>query len=166
MKPALLTAAALALTALAAPRADALCLLCSCDIDVDTALAFGNIDPLLGANSDAVANIHVDCVATVSISATNEIELTTGASGAYGARTMSDGLGHTLPYNLYLDAAHSIVWGDGSGISQTYFRSGFTISVLSGYSYNVPIYGRVRAADQVGARQGSYSDSITATIIF
>ncbi|SEH05018.1 Csu type fimbrial protein [Candidatus Venteria ishoeyi] len=35
------------------------------------------------------------------------------SGGTFISRYMGDGLGNKISYNLYLDAGHNIIWGDG-----------------------------------------------------
>ncbi len=64
-----------------------------------------------------------------------------------------------LNYNLYLDAARTSIWGDGTGGTAL-----FTVAIPSGKAVNVTIFGRIPAGQDVAA--GSYSDSIVVTIQF
>lgn len=162
----LLALCAAFLSLAAAPRAEALCVLCSCDVDVDAPLSFGAINPIAAQATDAAASLRVSCVSAVGLSTSNEIRLSTGGAGSFSPRRMSDGFGRTLAYNLYRDAARTQIWGDGTGGSTVYTTPTFFISVLNGYSYSITVYGRVPAAGLSGARAGTYSDTITVTVIF
>ncbi len=81
-------------------------------------------------------------------------------SASFNPRTMKNGGGATLNYNLYVDAANTQIWGDGSGgtVSQTY-TMGPSQSTLPAV---VPIYATVGLGADMAA--GSYSDTITATL--
>ena len=70
-------------------------------------------------------------------------------------RQMASGA-NRLNYNLYLDAAHTQIWGDPN--PNHYDNSGW---FLTG---SVTIYGLIPAGQDVAA--GIYSDNITATINF
>ena len=66
-----------------------------------------------------------------------------------------------LTYNLYSDAATTIVWGDGS--------AGSTANTTEALSGNHPtsiltVFGRLDAGQDVPA--GSYSDMVVITINF
>ena len=67
----------------------------------------------------------------------------------------------SLSYNLYLDAARTTIWGDGTGGTQTFFNhnpQGNNRDIV------IPIYGRVPAGQDVGA--GTYTNTVTATVQF
>lgn len=113
-------------------------------------LSFGNYDPFSALSLDGAGNIAVDCNVPYSLS------LSSGA-GSYAGRVMASG-GNSLGYNLYLDAARTIIWGDGSSGSSTTSGSGGTGVV------NHPVYGRIPARQNVPA--GSYTDSIIVTLSF
>jgi len=65
-----------------------------------------------------------------------------------------------LNYNLYLDAARTIIWGDGTAGTQTYFIKNPT----NNQDVTVPVYGRVPTGQSVS--KGTYSNTITVTINF
>jgi spore coat protein U-like protein len=91
-------------------------------------------------------------------SSTATAALSSGMSGTFTARTMSNGTGGTLRYNLYTIAADSVVWGDGTGGSQT---QTLTINGLGSVTVNATVYGLVPLQDPA---PGSYSDTITVTV--
>jgi spore coat protein U-like protein len=88
---------------------------------------------------------------------TLRISISTGGSGTYGTRRMS-GPGSLLAYNLFLDATHQTVWGDGSGGSQPLIHNNIVIYV----NYTATIYGRIPPLQSVGL--GTYSDSPVVTV--
>jgi spore coat protein U-like protein len=128
--------------------------LLSCTISATT-VAFGNYDPLTGTPTDTTGTVTYQCDFVVLPT----ITLSTGASSSYAARQMVSGA-ERLNYNLYQDATHLIVWGDGTGGSVSYVAS---VSFLN-LSVPVTVYGRIPA--QQNAAAGSYSDTIVATIHF
>ncbi len=60
-----------------------------------------------------------------------------------------------LQYNLYLDAARTTIWGNGSGGTST-------LNAPSGGNQTVSVYGRVFPLQDVSV--GICSDSILVTI--
>jgi spore coat protein U-like protein len=82
------------------------------------------------------------------------VSMSASANGAYRPRQMTSG-GNALNYDLYFDAAMTIVWGVGAD-SQAVPTGGAT--------QNVPFYGRIFA--QQDAAVGNYSDTITVTFNF
>ena len=63
-----------------------------------------------------MGSVAVQC--TIGILPSFQVALSTGGSGSYATRKMSNGT-DTLSYNLYTDAGHTIIWGDGSGGTST-----------------------------------------------
>ena len=155
-----LTAAGLSLCLLLLPApATALGLNCSVS---STGVAFGAYNPTNGSPTDATGNVHVVCtVLLVSVLAQTNISLSTGGSGTYSPRKMSSGA-HLLDYNLYQEASHTTVWGDGTG-GTAIITDNVLIAVL-GTSIDHTIYGRIPPNQFAAA--GSYSDTITVTVEF
>jgi spore coat protein U-like protein len=148
----------IALAALAAffcPAAHALALNCSVTA---SAVAFGTYTPLTTAPS--TGTISITCLSVVGPSPAT-ITLSTGASGTFAARTMASG-GHTLTYNLYLDAAHSQIWGDGSGVS---LKDTLNLNQgVLGSTTTATVYGLVPSQDPAPA--ASYTDTIIVTVSY
>jgi spore coat protein U-like protein len=127
-----------------------------------TGVAFGNYNPTNGSPTDATGNVHVFCtVLLVSVLSQTNISLSKGDSGSFTPRKMSSGA-NQLNYNLYKEASHTTVWGDGTG-GTGIFTDNVTIAVL-GTSIDHTIYGRIPAGQYVPA--GSYTDTITITVEF
>jgi spore coat protein U-like protein len=143
----------LALAALAAfvcPAAHAAATNCSASA---TGVAFGTYTPLTIATS--TATITISC-AKVKAPAPATITLSAGGSNTFAARTMSSA-GNTLTYNLYQDAAHTQIWGDGTGGSLTETLDLTTTTTAT-------VYGRVPSQDP--APGANYTDSITVTVSY
>ena len=119
-----------------------------------SAFAFGTYNPLAVGPTDSIGTITYECTAGVLI----RVDLSQGSSGNFTARTMSGPAG-TLAYNLYLDAARLLVWGDGTGGSQSYTELATALVQRS-----VLVHGRIPASQDVTV--GSYTDTVTATIVF
>lgn len=111
---------------------------------------FGNYDFLSSQNLDGVGNVSVTC----DVSASYTMALSQG-SGTYASRLLSNGTYH-LAYNLYTDASHTTIWGDGS--------SGTSIVSGSGTTASYSVYGSSPAGQNPYV--GSYSDVITVTLAF
>jgi len=124
----------------------------ACTIFSAVGPAFGTYDTLSTAPLDAVGTIAYQCSPPKPT-----VQISTGSSGTYSARTMRSGAA-TLRYNLYLDAARTMIWGDGSAGT-------FTDSPNPGnVTRSIPIYGRVPANQD--AASGSYSDTILVSFVF
>ena len=66
----------------------------------------------------------------------------------------------TLDYNLYQDSTRTVIWGDGTGGSQTFVQPDPRLGV----NIDVTVYGRIPAGQDVSS--GAYSSTVTATIFF
>lgn len=147
--------AALALSAAAAsPARAALCV-------VQTqAVGFGAYDVFVPVPTDTVGAVVITCLAGVNESVHYTVRLSPGSSGSAAARVMRSADGWGLAYNLYSDAARSLVWGDGSGGTQV-LRDGFAVpNVLVQRRY--PIYGRLPARQNVPP--GMYVDTLVVSV--
>jgi len=143
-----------ALGALASPIAHAQAFFCSASA---TGVAFGTYTPLAPSPLASTGTITVQCFVFFA-QATVTVDLSAGASGGFGTRTLTSGT-DTLNYNLYLNAAHTQVWGDGSGgslISTLTLNPGFPSTATA------TIYGAVNALQDPAP--GSYGDTITVTV--
>jgi spore coat protein U-like protein len=130
-----------------------------------TGPAFGIYSPLNAAPTLANGVIMATCTLLSGgpITVTMVSSYSTGASGTYTARTMLSGT-QTLSYNLYFDAAFTEIRGDGTGGSQ---KGGATFNLTPSaptQQTSSVIYGRVPAAQDVGA--GAYLDTIVVTITY
>lgn len=155
--------AALLLVVAAAP-AHALCTVtCSCSVSTSN-VQFGLHNPLSTSNNDVAGNVRVSCGGVVGLLIPYRIDITKGGGPSYANRRMSSGA-NTLAYNLYQDNNRQIVWGDGTGTSQS-VNSGITLDVLgSSLPNDHPVYGRIPGS-QTTVVPGAYSDSISVTLTY
>jgi spore coat protein U-like protein len=126
---------------------------------IATGVAFGTVVQTSSAQS--TGEITLVCTGAGNNNSA-DIALSTGASGSYASRTMQNGAGR-LGYNLYLGPAHTVVWGDGTGGSQTFpvefdFKTGGTLTARP------TVFGLVPA--QVTPPTGQYVDLIIVTVSF
>ncbi len=122
---------------------------------------FGGYNPLGGSPTDSTGNVAVTCQCILSICLVvgYNIQLSTGSNNTYLPRAMVSGANH-LNYNLYTNAAHSTIWGNGT--SSTVVVSDSFLLGIGTATRNYPVYGRIPAGQNVTA--GSYSDTITVTV--
>jgi spore coat protein U-like protein len=113
----------------------------------------GRYDPFASAPQDAVTSIAISCDVETSV----VIAIGPG-NGDYGARTMTGGA-QALLYNLYIDPAHSRVWGDGTNGSSTVSSTAVATSTA------IPVYARAPAR-QTQLKPGSYSDILWVSITY
>ena len=152
MKARTLTSLALALAgSLACADARA----ATCTLSSVSSPYFGGYDVFSASPLATTGSVTFNCDAGSPIS----ISLSRGGATSFFPRRMTHG-SWSLLYNLFTDAAHTTVWGDGSGGTATYTNG----SPPNGSNVTVTIFGRIPALQNVGA--GSYVDTITATINF
>lgn len=125
----------------------------TCSFGAANALAFGTYDPLAATPLDSQATLTYRCPRGQRV----RISFDTGLSGAFAAREMRMG-NERLLYNLFLDAARTAVWGDGTGGSGV----GPGVVAPGGMGTSVAyVFGRVPAAQDAVA--GLYSDIVRVT---
>jgi len=150
-----------ALCVIAAAPKDAHALLQSCNVSA-TAVNFGLYNPLSGSPTDATGTITVSCqVLLVGLFVSWTVELSTGSSGSYATRQLRNGA-DSLTYNLYTTAAHTAIWGDGTGGTGVVSDNPFLLIGSNSVSYTV--YGRLFPGQDRPA--GSYSDTIVVTVTY
>jgi spore coat protein U-like protein len=121
----------------------------TCSVSAD-GVNFGNYDPLSSQSLDSTGNISVICDAATAYS----LSLSPGR-GSYSARAMSNGL-HELFYNLYTDATHTTLWGDGSDST--------AVVGTTGINDRHTVYGRIPSRQN--AFTGNYADTLVITLTF
>ena len=122
-----------------------------------TTIVFGSYDIFSSTPLDSLGQVIFRCSNNdhnVSIS------LDKGGAPTFNPRRLLNGTS-TLNYNLYLDAARTIIWGDGSGGTQNFFIGN---PQPNNQDIRVPLFGRIPAGQ--GASVGNYGDTVTATINF
>ncbi|MDP9065521.1 MAG: spore coat U domain-containing protein [Pseudomonadota bacterium] len=95
--------------------------------------------------------------------ATPIMALSAGASASYTTRTMGS-TPRLLNYNLYRDAAHTQVWGDGTGVSSTNSASISVTKASPTQQVTATIYGRIPASQD--AYPNAYTDTIVVTVTY
>jgi spore coat protein U-like protein len=117
-----------------------------------------NFGEVTGGQLSTTGAIVLRCTGNGTVAYT--ISLTTGLSGIYGLRQMSNGT-DMLGYNLYGEASLGTIWGDGTGGSQVVsgkIQMGGNPVVIT----PVPIFARLPV--QRAPTPGSYSDNIVASL--
>ena len=121
-----------------------------------TALDFGNVNTLSGADVDGTGGVTVTCTNGTDWSAAADAG---NGSGATLADRRMTGGGNLLSYSLFIDAARTTVWGDGTGTTATVDDTG------TGLAQNFTVYGRV-GAGQTGVPAGGYTDTVGVTVTY
>lgn len=148
---ALLAAALLSLTPVKAEAA-------SCSIVSVVSVALGGYDPFSSYPLDSAGSITFNCT-NVGANDVIYISLSRGDSSSFVPRRMTNG-GGTLEYNLFLDAARTQVWGDGTSGTSQYGP----VKPPEGDNSTLTVYGRIPASQNVWV--GAYTDAIVVTISY
>jgi len=127
-------------------------------------LSFGAYDPVSGTDLEAVGQIIYICGngnpgaerAVKNI----RIEMARGYSNSYGDRAMVGPSFGELFYNIYLDATHRTIWGDGTNGTEYYFDA----KPPNGTPVIVPAFGRIPGRQEVDA--GEYVDQPAVRILW
>ena len=128
---------------------------CSWDI-IPTNMNFGIYSPFSASPVTATSAFQFTCTPP----ATATLILSRGASATYNPRTMTRTVApvYTLNYNLFMDAANAIIWGDGtSGTQYLTF-----VSTPGAKTTGGTIYGTIPA--NLDVAPGTYTDTIQATL--
>ena len=117
-----------------------------------------NFGDVMGQTLSSMGAIVLRCTGNGTVGYT--ISLTTGLSGIYGLRQMSNGT-DMLGYNLYAESSLATIWGVGTGGSQVVagkIQMGGNLVVIT----VVPIFARLPV--QRAPSPGSYTDTIVASL--
>ncbi len=124
-------------------------------------LAFGDYVPGSVSPVDSAAAIQVRCIGHPVTAFT--VSIGPGSSGRAWERTMRSGVG-VLVYNLFVDAARTIVWGDGTAGT---LRVPVTPPPQRGArprEETLNVYGRIPAGQDPAP--GAYVDTVIITVEF
>jgi spore coat protein U-like protein len=130
-----------------------------CSFDTVTGIAFGSYDTFSAAPLDSTGSITFQC-RSVEASDMIIVSLSKGSSNSYAARTLVQGI-YQFVYNIYRDAARTMVWGDGTEGTASYGP----IQPQEGTPTTLTMYGRIPAM-QSSAHVGTYSDTVVVTMMF
>jgi spore coat protein U-like protein len=118
-----------------------------------TSVNFGSYNVFDTAPTDSTGSVTLNC----NGGAKNVVvEISRGGAPSASLRFMNRG-GEVLFYNLYQNAARTIIWGDGAGASPYYLGN-----PANNQDVRLTIYGRVPAGQDVSA--GTYTDTVTVTV--
>jgi spore coat protein U-like protein len=120
---------------------------------------FGTFDLLDTTDQRTTSDILVRCTNGTSYG----VSLSAG-SGSYANRTLLNAASETLVYNLYTDASLSAVWGDDSGTTDIVSDVGEGMGIANLITHKV--HGQILGSANLGAKPGTYTSNITATITY
>ena len=131
----------------------------SCSTASMSALAFGNVDPQ-SSQTDSTANFAYSCSNTKgsSYSATICFSIGEPGGGPTNPRQMSDPSNDKLNFQMYQDAARSVIWGSQFFGSPTPLIVNITLASGASTNGSATLYGRVLAG-QPTAIPASYQDN-------
>lgn len=129
----------------------------SCTVSA-TAVPFGVYNPMNLSVSNGSGTVTLTC-SVVSLLSSWTIYLSAGNSASFATRLLKSGT-NSLSYNLFTNAAHTIVWGDGT--AGTGSVSDTELIGVGNTIFNYPVYGQLAAMQDKPS--GTYSDSITVTV--
>lgn len=119
------------------------------------AVAFGAYDERFPSPANATGQVRLTCDTGVAYQVF--LDAGTHSGGSFSPRAMADDGGlYQLQYNLFTDSNRTVVWGDGTGSTET------ISGVAQGAQDILQVYGRVFALQPVGV--GAYSDTVMVTV--
>lgn len=116
-----------------------------------------------GAAIPTPVNAPVDATSTVTATCSNSVPYTVALNAGQGAgatvatRRLSSGT-NTVNYSLYLDAARTTLWGDGTAGTVQNSLTG------TGVAQPIVVFGRIPAGQTPAI--GTYNDVVTVTVTF
>jgi spore coat protein U-like protein len=153
-------AAPLACAALLAPLAQAAPLGTNCSATA-TPVSFGIYNPLTPSPLNSTGIVTVSCSAIFPGTVTATVDLSPGSSGSFVTRHMVGGAS-ALNYNLYQDAAETLIWGDGTGSSLAETLSVTIPGFFGSGQARGTVYGQMPALQDVAP--ATYIDTVTVTV--
>ncbi len=134
----------------------------TCSFTGITPVSFGTYDPSNPSPTQSTGRLLLDCE-RVRRPETVQIQLSGGDAGSPTRRALGEVAGTaTLRYNLYRDAARSLVWGDSTGGAVWRLRPGHPAWLRK--RFFIPVYGELAAGQNVPV--GAYRDTILVTLIY
>ncbi len=139
----------------------------SCNV-ATSGVSFGNYDQVSTANTTSMGNVGITCSdlgGAGSLSVSISVSISASAtSGTVANRQMAMAGGtDRLNYNLYQDAALSLLWGNTPGVNDVTLPK-LRVPKNGSASTSVTIYGSIPAGQNVSV--GNYSDSNVLTIFY
>jgi spore coat protein U-like protein len=124
-----------------------------------TGVAFGTFS---GSRSDSTGTITLLCDGNGNGNPYT-VALSQGLSNSFIDRTMFHGIHDVLHYNLYLDSARSLIWGNGQGETRLSVGT-FNFPGGAPQTRSLPVFGRIPF--QPDPPPGIYADQIIVTVTF
>ncbi len=132
----------------------------NCTVSSD-GVSFGNYNALSYRIGVTAGRVTVLCSGTQTEHVSYAVSLTRTAARAEDHTLRS--AGHALRYGLFLNAARTELWGDGTG-GTSEIKDSMTLTNGHG-SQDYAIYGRMPSR-QNDATEGSYLDTVVMTLVW
>jgi spore coat protein U-like protein len=127
----------------------------TCKITNISHFNFGNYDVANPIPADSVGSITIACEKNTKVT----IQLDRGLYGTFMKRAMKHAhFPDLLYYNIFVDPGRTIIWGDGSGGTES-----VNVNVKAKNPITINIYGRIFPLQNVSV--GPYSDTIIVIIL-
>jgi spore coat protein U-like protein len=127
-----------------------------------TPVAFGVYNPSSASPTDATGAVTVICTPGALYSIALDAGANPSTPGNVTTRRMKANTSDYLPYQLYIDAGRTTVWGDGANGSSLNPTSG--TYTATGLLQSYAVYGRITTGNYVPS--GSYVDTVVATVTY
>jgi spore coat protein U-like protein len=125
-----------------------------------TGINFGNYDVFNTSPLNSTGSVTVSCDSSPPPDVTISIGQSPTSGGFIPRKMKNTILADTLSYNVYQDAAGTLIWGDGTGGTSTVY--------LKNVKKNRPVITTIYAIvpPQQNVSIGTYSDLLTVTIVW
>ena len=136
----------------------------TCRFSSVTGIAFGLYDDTSSTPRDTTANIVVNCTRNGGPPNVN-VTLALGpsaTSGSSSTRSLRQGGGNSITYNLYRDSSRGSIWGQTPGVDTV--TQSLSIPNKSTATTTFTIFGRI--GELQSASVGTYGDSVVATVSY
>jgi len=127
-----------------------------------TPVAFGTYNPASGSITTTSGAVSVTCTTGTTYSIALDPGANASSSGDPKTRRMKAGTANYLPYTLYLESAHTNIWGDGTQSTVVNPITGTFTG--NGTQTDYSVYGVITAGQYVPV--GSYADTVVATVTY
>lgn len=128
----------------------------ACRLTGVTALTFGVYDPSRG-NLDTTGTVSILCSSSTSGAFT--VDISQDSFGSFSPRRLVSGA-YKLDYNVYRDAARTLIWGDGSAGTVRYGPT----NPVANVTINLTMFGRVPGNQFVAP--ADYAGTLTVTLTY
>jgi spore coat protein U-like protein len=123
---------------------------------------FGRLAEATARSIDSVVPVTVTCRGARGERVAYRIALNAARGGSAAERTMANGLGAQVGYNIYVDPGRTMVWGNGQGAT-TEITGQLTLEQTVATKRHLA-YARIFGPQKTPV--GDYTDSIAVTLTY